>query len=54
VGAGADRARSFAKITPQRGQATGPGSAWPQRGQAPPPDVLALDGVVVTSVKGRW
>jgi len=51
---GPDRVRILAKITPQRGQATGPGSAWPQRGHGPPPDVLALDGVVVTLVKERW
>jgi len=44
----------LAKITPQRGQATGPGSVWPQRGHAPPPDVFVLVVVVVTFVKGRW
>jgi hypothetical protein len=41
-------------MTPQRGQATGPGSACPQRGQEPVPEVFALVGVVVTFVAGRW
>ncbi|HEY2945917.1 MAG TPA: hypothetical protein VGN09_26030 [Vicinamibacteria bacterium] len=41
-------------MTPQREQATGPGFAWPQRGQAPPPAVSALVGVVGVFVNGRW
>jgi hypothetical protein len=51
AGAGESRVRIFAKITPQRGQVTGPGSNWPQRGQTPLPGVSALVVVVVVFVK---
>jgi hypothetical protein len=54
TGTGAVRDRILAKMTPQRGQTTGPGFVWPQRGQSALPAVSALVGVVGTVVKARW
>jgi hypothetical protein len=41
-------------MTPQRGQATGPGFAWPQRGQLALAAVSALGGVMGIFVNARW
>jgi hypothetical protein len=51
--AGVDRDRILAKMTPQRGQATGPGLAWPQRGQLPLPAVSALVDSIGVFVKDK-
>jgi hypothetical protein len=47
------RDRILAKMTPHRGQATGPGFAWPQRGQSTLPAVSALVDVIGIFVKHK-
>jgi len=44
----------LAKITPQREQASSPGFAWPQRGQAALEDGPAFVGDVAMFFQPRW